>query len=111
MLFFADFLSAVKIMLFVFQQISSLEGDGALQLTLIEDKHLILSSGSQIIVLVFYCLYKVQRFSPRNSLPYGCTLHAYSIANHWKQLLDAFKRLKKSTNVSPIVYLLFNCLS
>jgi hypothetical protein len=32
------------------QQISSLEGDGSLQLTLVEDKHLMLSSGSQIRV-------------------------------------------------------------
>ncbi|CAB4039070.1 Hypothetical predicted protein [Paramuricea clavata] len=30
------------------KQISSLEGDGSLQMTLIEDKHLMLSSGSQI---------------------------------------------------------------
>ncbi len=36
--------------LLCFQQISSLEGDGSLQLTLIEDKHLMLSSGSQIQV-------------------------------------------------------------
>ena len=32
----------------VWKQISSLEGDGSLQLTLVEDKHLMLSSGSQI---------------------------------------------------------------
>ena len=47
------YLHTLDLILFVIiclQQISSLEGDGSLQMTLIEDKHLMLSSGSQIRV-------------------------------------------------------------